>query len=460
MLIAAPLLRKGRRLLPALDHDLPTVTVQLPVYREENVLLRLLTAVVAMDYPSDLLSVQVLDDSDGESAEESRRITASFAGGPVSVEYLHRDNRHGYKAGALNYGTTRTKAELLAVFDADYVPVPAFLRKIVPYFKDLKVGAVQARWSYRNDLSSPLTALQAAILDTMFYFELGIRHGLGRPGIFLGTGGLWRRKTIEEVGGWKEFPFTSEDIDLTYRSHLAGWFIAFEEEPLSISEVPDTYLSYKAQQRRWARGVFRTLLDHWRPIFGSGNYKPGILEPSLFLLQLSTPMLVLLVPLLTLYVGLGLPRNMIWIGGQLALGILTLLSPTALQLLVSQWAYGTNVLQRLRLVARGVPLGIGLSISLLAGFADTLFSPKREFVRTAKQGGAAVLARSTRRWLGSAVRISIWELVWGGLSLATLVLALRRGYYETCVPAAALAMAFITAGAHSTREILQRLRAG
>lgn len=451
--------RRQPPVMPDGDAALPSVVVQLPVYREERVLDRLLGAVLALDYPAERLAVQVIDDSEQPLAARSEAIVRRYQGGRVSVEYLWRDSRVGYKAGALNHGHRKANGDLIAVFDADFLPRHDFLRKTVPYFQEETVGAVQARWSYMNDFHSPLTMLQAAVFDTLFSFENGVRQAMCEPGIFLGTNGVWRKRSIDDIGGWQETPFTSEDIDITYRAHRAGWFIAFRDETLATSELPDTYLVYRGQQRRWARGTFRAFLDHWRQAFGAQRtLRMKALELSLILMQFTPPLLVLLALLSGLYVGLGLPRSGLWLAAQIALSASLLCSPTMLELILSQKLAYRDWPQRWLMLVRALPLAIGLSVSLIAGFWDTLTRSEAEFLKTAKQGDISVIRASQQRWLRSAIRITSSEIILGLIILVFLALSVARSYPEAWLPLGILASGYLTAGLVSAREIRQKLR--
>lgn len=237
--------------------NLPRVTVQLPIYNEQFVVEQLIESVCRLDYPRDLLEIQVLDDSTDETTAIARAAVAHWASKGLPVEYLHRQQREGYKAGALRVGLLRASGELIAVFDADFSPGRDFLHQTVHYFTDSKVGAVQARWVFRNRDESLLTRIQAMLLDGHFVFEHGARARSGRFFNFNGTAGVLRRAMIEDAGGWQDDTLT-EDTDLSYRAQLRGWKFVYLPDVQVPSELPADLASFQVQQARWAKGLTQT----------------------------------------------------------------------------------------------------------------------------------------------------------------------------------------------------------
>ncbi len=237
--------------------DEPTVTVQLPMYNERRVAQRLIDAACSFDWPADRLEVQVLDDSDDDTAHIIAETVAAWQARGINVRHIRRPDRSGYKAGALAYGLARARSDFVAVFDADNLPRSDFLRRMMPYFDDDNVGLVQARWSFFNRNESLLCRAQALQLDSHFFVEQAARS---RGEIFLnfnGTGGIWRTQTITDAGGWSADTLT-EDLDLSYRAQMAGWKFVMAEEIDVPTELPSTIRAYKSQQYRWARGAFET----------------------------------------------------------------------------------------------------------------------------------------------------------------------------------------------------------
>ncbi len=249
--------RGGRPAAPPPPAVWPAVTVQLPLSNEMYVAERLLRAVARLDYPRELLEVQVLDDSTDETAGVVARMVNELGTAGLDVIHLRRVERTGYKAGALAAGLERARGELLAVFDADFVPPPDFLRRTVPHFADPAVGMVQARWGHLNRGYSQLTRVQAILLDGHFLVEHAAREGSGCFFNFNGTAGVWRREAILAAGGWEHDTLT-EDLDLSYRAQLAGWKFVFLPEVEVPAELPVEVNAFKRQQFRWAKGSIQT----------------------------------------------------------------------------------------------------------------------------------------------------------------------------------------------------------
>ena len=246
---------------PLASDQLPFVTVQLPIYNERYVAPRLIAAVLGFDYPADRLEVQILDDSTDDTADRVEAALARAAAGdrPLPlVRHLRRKGRRGYKAGALAAGLERARGELIAIFDADFVPAPDFLRRTVPAFADPGLGMVQARWDHANRDDSLLTRAQAVLLDGHFLVEQAARHRSGCFFNFNGTAGVWRRRAIEDAGGWQADTLT-EDLDLSYRAQLAGWRFLLTTDLAVPAELPARVNDFKSQQHRWARGSAQTM---------------------------------------------------------------------------------------------------------------------------------------------------------------------------------------------------------
>ena len=235
----------------------PRVTVQLPIFNERYVIERLVEAVSRFDYPRELLDIQVLDDSTDETVQVARACVERFAAQGLPIHYIHRSNREGYKAGALENGLKTGQGEFVAIFDADFIPSPDFLRRCIPYFENDKIGMVQTRWTYLNRDYSLLTQVETILLDGHFVVEHGARSRRGTFFNFNGTAGVWRRKAIEEAGGWEHDTLT-EDTDLSYRAQLKGWKFLYLPDIECASELPVDINGFKAQQARWAKGLMQT----------------------------------------------------------------------------------------------------------------------------------------------------------------------------------------------------------
>jgi cellulose synthase/poly-beta-1,6-N-acetylglucosamine synthase-like glycosyltransferase len=235
----------------------PKVTIQLPLYNERYVAARLLEAVARLDYPRELLQVQVLDDSTDETGDIARACVERHRVFGLNIHYLHRAKREGYKAGALAAGLERCSGEFIAIFDADFVPPRDFLRRTLPCFANPQIGVVQARWTWLNRDYSLLTRVQAILLDGHFIIEHGARSRRGAFFNFNGTAGIWRRAAIEDAGGWRPDTLT-EDTDLSYRAQLRGWRFLYLPDVVCPSELPVEMNALKAQQARWATGLLQT----------------------------------------------------------------------------------------------------------------------------------------------------------------------------------------------------------
>jgi cellulose synthase/poly-beta-1,6-N-acetylglucosamine synthase-like glycosyltransferase len=252
-------LKAKHEALPAMsaDQSWPSVTVQLPIFNEMYVVERLIDAMAAFDYPQDRLEIQVLDDSTDETVEVVARKVAEWKARGVDIVHIRRDNRQGFKAGALKDGLTLAKGEFIAIFDADFLPHPDFLRKTIPHFQDPQIGVVQTRWEHINRNYSMLTKLQAFALDAHFSVEQQGRNAAGYFINFNGTAGVWRRAAIHDAGGWESDTLT-EDLDLSYRAQLKGWKFKFLENLDSPAELPAAMGAIKSQQFRWTKGAAET----------------------------------------------------------------------------------------------------------------------------------------------------------------------------------------------------------
>ncbi|MBI2932882.1 MAG: glycosyltransferase [Planctomycetes bacterium] len=237
--------------------DLPPVTVQLPVFNELYVVERLIDATCRLDYPKDKLEIQVLDDSTDETQDVCRRKVEEWRLRGVDVRYLHRADRTGYKAGALDHGMRSAKGRFLAIFDADFLPNADFLQRTVHFFTDETIGCIQTRWGHINRDYSSLTVLQSIFLDGHFMMEHCARNRSGRFFNFSGTAGIWRREAIDTAGGWQHDTLT-EDLDLSFRSQLRRWKFLFLPDVETPAELPVDMNGFKSQQHRWVKGSMQT----------------------------------------------------------------------------------------------------------------------------------------------------------------------------------------------------------
>ena len=372
---------------PAQGDDLPLVTIQLPLFNEATVATRLLDAVARMDYPTDRLEIQVLDDSTDETQTIVLSHVERHISQGVNFVYLHRTNRTGYKAGALEAGLRTAKGELIAIFDADFVPQPDFLRECVPHFQDLEVGMVQTRWGHMNRDRSLLTKVQALMLDGHHMVENRARFAAGCLFNFSGTGGIWRRRAIESCGGWQHDTLT-EDLDLSYRAQLDGWKFIYREDVVSPAELPEDVSAFRAQQFRWAKGTVQTsrkLLDRVMNAPGLSltqrieaffHLTPHFAYPLMVLLS------VLLLPALILMPATDM-KTMLIIDLPLCIG--TTGSLGAFYML-AQAAQGRPRFEAIKRLPALIALGAGLAPHLTRAVVEGLESMAGEFVRTPKKG--------------------------------------------------------------------------
>lgn len=252
----------------------PPVTVQLPLFNEQAVAQRAIDALARLDYPRDRLQIQVLDDSTDETTAIAQAAVQEWQAAGVRIDLLHRGGRRGYKAGALQDGLATAEGTLIAIFDADFVPAPDFLRRTVPHLTaEPRLAAVQTRWEHLNADDSILTRAQAIALDKHFAVEQAVRFAADLFPKFNGSGGVWRRAALEEVGGWQGDTLC-EDLCLSTRAVLAGWQLRYLPDSAAPAELPDALAAYKHQQARWAKGSLQCLLKYGRRIAGAARQRP------------------------------------------------------------------------------------------------------------------------------------------------------------------------------------------
>lgn len=245
------------KLLSLKDKNLPTVTVQLPIFNEFYVVDRLIESACNLEYPAKKLQIQVLDDSTDETIEKVATLVAQYKKKGIWIEHVHRTNRKGHKAGALDEGMAKAKGDYIAIFDADFTPDSDFLLRTMGYFEDESIGMVQTRWGHINETYNILTKAQSFGIDGHFMIEQVARNGASLWMNFNGTAGIWRRSCIEDAGGWEHDTLT-EDFDLSYRAELKGWKFRYIKDVVCKAEIPATMNAYKAQQFRWCKGSIQT----------------------------------------------------------------------------------------------------------------------------------------------------------------------------------------------------------
>lgn len=341
----------------------PVVTVQLPIFNEMYVAERLVDAVCRLDYPRDRLEIQVLDDSIDETRDLVAKQVERLAAEGFDIHHLHRADRHGFKAGALAAGLKVARGHLVAVFDADFVPIPEFLKESVPYFADPKTGMVQARWGHLNREYSWLTRIQAIFLDGHFMVEHAARHRSGCFFNFNGTAGVWRRQAIDEAGGWAHDTLT-EDLDLSYRAQLKGWNFLYLRDLVVPAELPAEINAYKSQQNRWTRGSVQTCRKLLSTVLRAPISRRAKLEAAIHLTNNSAYPLMILLSLL-IFPAMALRRHeaqwMLW-AFDLPIFLLATVSVIVFYL-ASQRATGRSWGSALIHVPALMGLGIGLAVN-------------------------------------------------------------------------------------------------
>jgi len=366
------------------EDNLPHVTVQLPVFNEKYVLPRLVEAVAKFDYPADRLEIQILDDSTDDTQKIAKELVKKYTAEGIDIVNLHRVDRTGYKAGALSEGQKVAKGELIAVFDADFLPPPSFLRETVHAFLDPEIGMAQARWGHINRSYSLLTKTQALFLDGHFAVEHAGRCASGRFFNFNGTAGVWRKQCIDEAGGWQHDTIT-EDLDLSYRAQLAGWKFTYLPDVLAPAELPVEMNAFRTQQHRWAKGSIETARKLLFRVLRSPLPR-HVKSEAIFHLtgNFSYPLMVLLAILMPISVLIRIDHQSYTL---LTIDILFLIWGT-LSLLIfyacSQKEIGEPWLKRSALVPLALSVGVGISLNNCKAVLEAMVGHKTGFTRTPK----------------------------------------------------------------------------
>jgi glycosyltransferase involved in cell wall biosynthesis len=415
---------------------LPTVTVQLPLYNEATVVRRLLDAAGALDYPSDRLELQVLDDSTDETEGIARAAVEELRERGINVVYLRRPDRHGYKAGALDFGLQQASGELIAIFDADFVPQASFLRDIVGHFMDPRIGMVQTRWEHMNRDHSLLTSIQALMLDGHHMVENRARFGAGNMFNFSGTGGMWRRQAIQDAGGWEHDTLT-EDLDLSYRAQLAGWRFVYRGDVLTPAELPEDMSSFRAQQYRWAKGTVQTARKLLVRVAKSDLTLAQRIEACFHMLpHIAYPMMVLLTLLLLpalVFMPASDVRTLLLIDLPLCIGATGSLATFYAMAEVAQGRSAWGAMKRLPAL---IALGAGLAPHLSSAVFDGMRSMSGEFVRTPKRG-------EQRGRYRQYAKLPLTEIALAAVCACSVVASVQTGHYFA-TPFAALFMSGYT----------------
>jgi cellulose synthase/poly-beta-1,6-N-acetylglucosamine synthase-like glycosyltransferase len=396
--------------VPAVDRW-PTVVLQLPVYNERYVVQRLLEAVARLDYPRELLTVQVLDDSTDDTTALIAECVAQLQQTGLNIHHVRRDNREGFKAGALSYGLSLVDAEYAAILDADFVPPVDFLKQTIPYMvADPRLGMVQGRWGHLNPWDNLLTRGQTLAVDGHFWVEQTARSRAGWLFTFNGTGGVWRIQCIHDAGGWEATTLT-EDLDLSYRAQIRGWKFLYLPRLVVPGELPPQIAAYKQQQARWAKGTTqvlrRLLIPVWRAplslaqrIMATQHLAQYLPAPAMLTIVLLTP------PLLLLHTLDDVPLQPLGLTG---------LGPP-LMYLISQHALYHDWWRRMSAFPVLFILGTGIVGNNARAVIGGLLNIQTEFQRTPKFGQqwniSGYALRDRASWIEIALALySLWGTV-------------------------------------------------
>ncbi|HEX6487505.1 MAG TPA: glycosyltransferase, partial [Candidatus Dormibacteraeota bacterium] len=440
----------------------PPVCVQIPIYNERYVAERVIDAVARLDWPRERLEIQALDDSDDMTVDIVAEAVRRWAAEGLRISHVRRDSRDGYKAGALAHGLQLTEAPFIAIFDADFVPPPEFLRRLVGAFEDDRVGFVQARWGHLNESYSWFTRLQALAIDFHFLVEQAVRSGSGWFTNFTGTAGIWRKAAIEAAGGWSARTLT-EDLDLSYRAQLAGWRPVFVEGVVVPEELPVSIDAYRSQQARWATGSFQSafkLLPQVMRSPASGGAKAQAFA-HLLAYGVGPAMLLQLACYPAILAGrlLGPP----WLAATTPPAWLSLISLAPwLGFLVAQWRRGRGWPAGLPAIACQL-IGAAMSLTVMLSFARAM-RPGGEFVRTPKHK----IVRAGQNWQDKDyVRVGdprvLAELAIGAAALPLVPAGLALGAPLVAIYSAMFAAGFLGIGlvsAYQTAQVVAFRRLG
>lgn len=399
--------------------NLPRVTVQLPIFNELYVVERLIRSVVALDYPKDLIDIQVLDDSTDETRELASGIVKEFREQGYQIEHLHRTDRTGFKAGALQAGLQVAKGEFILIFDADFVPAPEIIHETIDYFTDSGVGMIQTRWGHINRGSNFLTKVQALLLDGHLLIEQTARNRSGRFFNFNGTAGIWRKTCIEDAGGWQHDTLT-EDLDLSYRAQIKGWRFVFVPHVITPAELPMEMNAFKAQQHRWAKGAIQTCKKILPRVWESQLPLRIKLEATF---HLTSNFAYLLLALLAVLIQPN-PKN----AGLHWDSIILIDVPIFMMASFSIFVFYGVVLRELKYpwykilvyVPMLIATGIGLCLNNAKAVLEAVFNHQTDFARTPKYG----IGTGVQKWWNQK-----YKAARSLLPLLELVMAAYYGYF-------------------------------
>ena len=414
--------------------ELPKVTIQLPIFNEQYVIDRLVESVCRLEYPREKLDIQVLDDSTDETVQVASGVVERYAAMGYNISYHHRANREGFKAGALDAGLKKTDSEFIAIFDADFTPHPDWLQKVIHHFSDPEIGMVQTRWTHLNRSYSYLTEIEAILLDGHFVLEHG---GRSRSGVFFnfnGTAGMWRRKAIEDAGGWEHDTLT-EDTDLSYRSQLKGWKFRYLQDVECPAELPIEMTAFKTQQARWAKGLIQCAKKDLPYLLRAKVSRREKMEAWYHLTaNISYPLMIVLSTLLLPAMMIRFYQGwfqMLYI--DLPLFLASTFSISSFYLVSQRELYPKTWLRTFLYLPALMGLGIGLTITNSKAVMEALIGIKSPFARTPKyrvlsKKEKSAAAKKYRKRLGL---IPYVELLIGSYFALTIWYAIVNENYVT-----------------------------
>jgi cellulose synthase/poly-beta-1,6-N-acetylglucosamine synthase-like glycosyltransferase len=417
------------------SNRLPRITVQLPLFNEMYVAERIIDSVIKLDYPRELLEIQVLDDSNDETCEIAERAVKKYFDQGFDISYHHRKNREGFKAGALEAGLKKSSGELVLIFDADFAPRPDCIRRMIDYFTDDRIGMVQMRWSHINADYSLLTKVQAIMLDGHLVIEQTSRHRSGSFFNFNGTAGMWRREAIEWSGGWQHDTLT-EDTDLSYRAQLMGWRFVYLVDDDVPAELPVDINAFKSQQRRWAKGVVQVGLKLMGRMWRDPRLSLQVKLEQFFRLtgNLAAPLVIVLalinLPIIIVRYNQGLFHLFV-----LDVPILTFSTLSVIAYyVVPQWYLNRKSWWRsLKYMPFVMSMGIALTFSNARAVIEALMGVKSPFVRTPKYRieGTGDTTWMKKRYVRRRLSVPVLELLFALYFIFTIWYAIDSRIFGT-----------------------------
>jgi cellulose synthase/poly-beta-1,6-N-acetylglucosamine synthase-like glycosyltransferase len=425
--------RKKATTEPSLLHfeQLPPVTIQLPLYNERYVVERLIEEVLKIEYPKDLLQIQVLDDSTDDTATFAGALVERYHTMGYPIEYHHRPNRHGYKAGALQEGLKTATGEFVAVFDADFCPPADFLMRTIHYFADPQIGVVQTRWSYLNRDYNFLTEVEAILLDGHFILEHGARSSAGYFFNFNGTAGMLRKSMIADAGGWQHDTLT-EDSDLSYRAQLKGWRFVYLPGLDCPSELPVEMHGFQVQQSRWAKGLTQVAKKLLPAILKADIPKRVKAEAFMHLTpNISYPLMVvmsaLMLPVMIVRFYMGV-WHMVLI--DMPLIAASFWSISLFYVIAQRELYPKNWKRSVFMLPMLMAVGVGLTIINTRAVLEALFGVETAFARTPKYAiGDRPMNLEVKKYRRRSGWLPYAEILVGSYFAAMIVFAIQTLNY-------------------------------